>query len=119
MAAGSMRMRVTKVADPRVLDKDMLKVGTNVGNAIGRRARRLVPKLSWSLHDTIRSAAKVVSPGKVRVTVKAGGNVNGRLVDYATHVERGTSKMRAQPYLRPAVMQTRERDLTDTRGIDA
>lgn len=118
MATGSMRMRVTKVADPRVLDKELLTAGNNLGNAIGRRARRLVPKLSWSLHDTIRQAAKVVSPGKVRVTVKAGGNVNGKLVNYAELVERGTSKMRAQPYLRPAVMQSRDRDLTDSRGID-
>lgn len=118
MADGKMRMRVTKVADPRVLDADLLKAGGNLGNAIGRRGRRLVPKRSWALHDTIRSAAKLVKPGKVIVTVTAGGNVNGKLVDYAAHVERGTSKQRAQPYLRPAVMQSRDRDLTDPRGID-
>lgn len=119
MADGTARLRITKVANPRVLDKDMLTAGRNLGNAIGRRARRLVPKLSWSLHDTIRSGAKVVAPGKVVATVTAGGNVNGRLVTYALHVERGTSKMRAQPYLRPAALQSRDADLTDERGIDA
>lgn len=118
MADGSMRMRVTKVAAPSVLDNDLLSAGTNLGNAIGRRGRRLVPKRTWALHDTIRSDAKVTKPGRVVVTVTAGGNVNGIEVDYAAHVERGTSKQRAQPYLRPAVMQSRDRDLTDSRGIN-
>lgn len=118
MADGSMTMRVTKVAAPSVLDADLLKAGLNLGNAIGRRGRRLVPKRSWALHDTIRSGAKITAPGKAVVTVTAGGNVNGIDVDYAAHVERGTSKMRAQPYLRPALMQSRDRDMTDTRGIN-
>lgn len=114
----SARMRITKVAAPGVLNDDLLEAGANLGNAIGRRARRLVPKRTWRLHDTIRSDAKIIAPAKVRITVTAGGMVNGALVDYATHVERGTSKQRAQPYLRPAVMQSRERDLTDSRGIN-
>lgn len=117
MADGTMRMRVTKVAAPSLLNDDLLGAGRNLGNAIGRRARRLVPKRSWALHDTIRTDAEVVKPGKVRVTVTAGGAPNGTLVDYAAHVERGTSRMRAQPYLRPALMQSRDRDLTDERGI--
>lgn len=117
MADGTMRMHVTKVAAPGVLNDDLLKAGTNLGNAIGRRARRLVPKRTWRLHDTIRTDAEVVMPGKVRVTVKAGGMVNGVLVDYAGHVERGTSRMRAQPYLRPALMQSKAADLTDERGL--
>jgi HK97 gp10 family phage protein len=114
----SASLRITKVAAPGVLNDDLLGAGVNLGNAIGRRARRLVPKLTWRLHDTIRSDAKVIAPGKVRATVTAGGMVNGVLVDYAALVERGTSKMRAQPYLRPAAMQSRERDLTDSRGIN-
>ena len=118
MADGSMRMRVTKTAPPSVLNDDLLKAGRNLGNAIGRRGRRLVPKRTWALHDTIRSDAELVKPGKVRVTVTAGGNVNGIDVTYAALVERGTSKMRAQPYLRPALLQSRDRDLTDSRGIN-
>lgn len=116
MADGTARMRIIKVAAPSVLDSDLLVAGRNLGNAIVRRGRRLVPKLTWALHDTIRNDAKVVKPGRVLVTVTAGGNINGIDVDYAAHVERGTSKQRAQPYLRPAVMQSRDRDLTDPRG---
>lgn len=111
------KMRITKVAAPGVLDDDLLVMGNNLGNAIGRRARRIVPKRTWRLHDSIRVTTKMLAPGKVRTVVTAGGIVNGVLVDYAGEVERGTSKMRAQPYLRPAVMQSRERDLTDERGI--
>lgn len=114
----SARMRITKVAAPGVLNDDLVGAMSNLGNAIGRRARRLVPKRTWRLHDTIRTDTKLVAPGKARTTVTAGGMVNGVLVDYAGHVERGTSKQRAQPYLRPAVMQSRERDLTDSRGIN-
>lgn len=119
MADGTARMRITKVAAPGVLDDDLLKAGTNLGNAIGRRSRRLVPKRSWALHDTIRTNAELVKPGRVRVTVTAGGMVNGVLVDYAGHVERGTSRMRAQPYLRPALMQSKDRDMSDSRGLTA
>lgn len=116
--ANTMRMRVTKIASPKELDDVMLSAGTNLGNAIGRRGRRLVPKRTWALHDTIRADAKVVAPGKVLVAVKAGGTVNGRIVTYAALVERGTSKQAAQPYLRPALMQSKSRDLTDERGLD-
>jgi HK97 gp10 family phage protein len=119
MAASSMSMRVTKIAAPGVLDESLLKAGVNLGNAIGRRARRLVPKRSWALHDTIRTNAELVKPGVVVTTVTAGGMVNGKLVDYATWVERGTSKQRAQPYLRPALLQSKDRDLKDTRGLTA
>lgn len=111
------RMRVTKVANPGVLDDDLLAAMTNLGNAIGRRSRRLVPKRSWRLHNSIRTAAEIVKPGKARTTVTAGGMVDGVLVDYPVHVERGTSRQRPQPYLRPAVLQSKERDLTDTRGL--
>lgn len=115
----TMSMRVTKVAAPGVLDDDLVKAMSNLGNAVVRRARRTVPKRTWALHDTIRQETTLVAPGKVRTVVKAGGTVNGRTVSYALHVERGTSRMRAQPFLRPAVMQSRERDLTDERGPHA
>lgn len=113
----NMRIRVTKVARPGILDPVLEAMMSNLGNAIGRRARRLVPKRTWALHDTIRTSTEVVSPGKVVTTVTAGGNVNGIDVDYATHVEVGTSKQRAQPYLRPAMLQSKARDLTDERGL--
>ena len=119
MAAGSMRIKVTKVAAPGMLEPVLEALMGNLGNAIGRRARRLVPKRSWALHDTIRVATAVTGPGRVTTTVTAGGMVNGVDVDYAVHVEQGTSKQRAQPYLRPAMLQSKARDLTDERGLRA
>lgn len=118
MAASTMRIKVTKVARPGVLDPVLEALMSNLGNAIVRRGRRLVPKRSWALHDTIRQDTRVTAPGKVTTTVTAGGNVNGIDVDYALHVERGTSKQRAQPFLRPALLQSKARDLTDERGVD-
>lgn len=112
-----MRIVVTKVARPGILDPVLEAMMGNLGNAIGRRARRLVPKRTWALHDTIAVHTEVIAPGKVSTIVSAGGSANGIEVDYAVHVERGTSKQRAQPYLRPAMLQSKPRDLTDERGL--
>lgn len=114
MANGKMRLRITKVADPSVFDPYLVEAMTNLGNAIGRRAQRLVPKRTWALHDTIASRTEQVRPGKVRVVVSAGGGK----VRYAAAVEQGTSKSRAQPYLRPALFQSKNRDLEDERGLN-
>lgn len=81
-------------------------------DGVGRRAvtlaQRLAPKDTGSLASTIRhrvDMARLVP----RVVVMAG-NAQGvdHFVDYAGHVERGTSRMSPQPYLRPAVRQTVE-----------
>ena len=54
--------------------------------------------------------------------VKPDGNTTwqvGSDVEYAVYVEYGTSKMKAQPYLRPAVNQTmREADVYAARADD-
>jgi HK97 gp10 family phage protein len=84
-----------------------------LGQAIGARAQRLVPKRTWALHDTI-STKTTVNGAKVTTIVGAGSAE----VDYALHVERGTSRAAAQPYLRPALAQTRASDLLYSgRGI--
>ncbi len=75
--------------------------------------RRLVPKRSYRLLDSI----EILEPRRVgaRVTggVRFGGKaVRGKYVGYHLMVERGTSKMAAQPYARPALYQSRSSDLT-------
>lgn len=40
--------------------------------------------------------------------VEGGYAVIGTSVEYATHVELGTSRSRAQPYLRPAIEENRD-----------
>lgn len=107
-----MRIVITKVLDPEELGAQIEPKMRNLGQALGARAQRLVPKRTFALHDTI--SAEVTRVGaKVKVSVGAGGpSSNGVNVDYALYVERGTSRMAAQPFLRPAMLQTAGRDFT-------
>ena len=63
---------------------------------IADEAKALVPVDEGNLRDTI---AVEVEGGDVQL-VAGGGDL---LVDYAIEVELGTSKMEAQPYMRPAI----------------
>lgn len=113
-----MRIRITRVLDPKDLGDQIEPKMRAFGQAIGARAQRLVPKRSFDLHNSIRAETKRVG-AKIVTTVSAGGGK----VDYALYVERGTSRMGAQPYLRPALLQSRAGDLKysgggiQTRGV--
>lgn len=70
-------------------------------------AKRTVPVDTGSLKKSIRLQVHAMPAGEVhKIGVSAGGYVtnpkSGRKVDYASHVEYGTSQQRAQPYMRPA-----------------
>ena len=113
MADGlKMSIRITRVAPNGVLDDQLVTAMGNLGNAITRRAQRLVPKRTWALHDTIAPTTEKVGAGKVVTRVSAGC---GR-VGYALYVEKGTSRQRPQPYLRPAMLQSRPGDLRGSGG---
>lgn len=108
------RIRITRAVDPGELGDQIVPKMENLGQAIGARAQRLVPKRTWALHDTI-TAETERHGAKVTTTVGAGDED----VDYALFVERGTSKARAQPYLRPAFAQVTGRDLNYSgKGIE-
>ena len=83
----------------------------NLMNAIARRMQRAVPKRTFNLHDTIASDTHV--EGSV-VIGEAGAGGNGE-APYWAAVEYGTSRQAAQPYLRPALLQSRSGDLGGQR----
>ena len=105
------RFVITKTGDPAEIAAQLLPKMTNLGNAIGRRMQRLVPKKSWALHDTI--AAETEASG---ATVTTAVGFGGGDVDYGLYVERGTSKQTAQPFARPAMLQSKAGDLTASSG---
>lgn len=115
-----MSLVITKLTDGEAVATQVLPHMTALGNAIAARAQRLVPKRTYALHDSITSRTTQVG-AKVRTSVSAGGGD----VDYALYVERGTSRMAAQPYLRPALLQSKPSDLNysgrgaETRGVRA
>lgn len=101
------RIRITRVTDGEEIARQMLPAMESLGQAIGTRMQRLVPKRTFALHDTIDSKAEQRG-AKVVTTVGFGGGD----VDYGMHVERGTSRMAAQPFARPALLQSRAADLS-------
>ena len=100
------RIRITRVTDGDEIARQMLPHMEALGQAVGARMQRLVPKRTWSLHDSIATETERKG-SRVTTTVSFGGGD----VDYGLHVERGTSKMRAQPFARPALAQSKAGDL--------
>lgn len=116
--SGSARIRITKVAEPGKVAAQLERPVRNLSANIAVRMRRLVPKRSWRLNDTIAVLPVERDGGKVRGGVKFGNEVvRGKLVDYHLHVEYGTSRAPAQPFARPALYQSRARDLV-TEVVD-
>lgn len=72
---------------------------TTITDDIKGDAKSIVPVETGTLRDSIKSDVSTT-----------GGKAVGRVysdVDYAPDVELGTSKMRAQPYLTPALYKKR------------
>jgi len=105
-------IRVTRIAPPDEIGRELEQPVRNFVGAVAVRMRRLVPKRSFRLHDTIEPQEVKRVGGKVVGRVTFGGkSVRGVFVGYHLMVERGTSKMAAQPYARPALYQSRSGDL--------
>lgn len=110
MATLRTRIKITKTTDGADIARQVEPHMANLGRAIGTRMQRLVPKRTWALHDTVSHQTERRG-SKVITTVGAGGRVQGVLVDYELNVERGTSRMAAQPFMRPAMLQSKAGDL--------
>jgi hypothetical protein len=110
--SGSATIRITKVTDPDAIARQVEPSIDNLTGNVAVRMRRLVPKRTYRLHDTIeRIPAKTVD-GVTTGGVRFGGrDIRGKYVGYHLHVEHGTSRMAAQPYARPALYQARSGDL--------
>lgn len=104
------RIRITRVTDGDDIALQMLPHMEALGQAVGVRMQRLVPKRTWALHDTIATETERKG-SRVTTTVGFGDDGGTPPVDYGLEVERGTSKMRAQPFARPALAQSRAGDL--------
>jgi len=63
---------------------------------VANQARFLVPKVTHNLERSIQAGNITVGHAEIRAEVEANA-------DYASYVEFGTSRSRAQPYLTPAL----------------
>lgn len=78
------------------IDAATTELLATIGAAIARDAQRYAPVDTGELRGSIEAEAPIGNT--VRIVARA---------DYAAHVELGTSRMAAQPYLRPALYQRR------------
>lgn len=108
------RIRITRVIADAELAEQVVPKMRNLINAVHRRAALVVPKRTWNLHDTLTTGVEVEG-SRVVATLGVGGPTDAAPdgARYWDHVERGTSKAPAQPYMRPALMQSKARDLND------
>lgn len=106
------RIRIIRYAPDSTIAGQMVPSMRNLTGNVAKRMRRLVPKRSFRLNDTITDEGAKAANGRVVGRVTFGGKtIRGVYVGYHLLVERGTSKMRAQPYARPALMQSTSADL--------
>jgi len=92
---------------PKELQKEVKPKLHESVERVRDEAKRLCPVDTGSLEKSIRIQAYSKPAGVMaKIGVSAGGYIinpkTGKIVDYAGHVEYGTSKSPAQPFLRPA-----------------
>lgn len=94
--------RITVKVDPSAegeLGDIIYRAIDKLGDGVQKRAKRVAPVKSGDLRRSIRKVTHRDSASKTTAEI-------GSDLDYSSHVERGTSKQAAQPYLRPALYQT-------------
>lgn len=101
----ALRIVIDSSADGRVGQALSDYFERTLGPRIQANARRTVPVLSGDLK---RSIIVQVDTGENPV-LQVGVDEDVAGVDYGVYVEEGTSRMAAQPYLRPALYQAQGR----------
>ncbi len=90
---------------PQKFDGEIITAGMDrlekAAEVVAADARRRVPVLSGKLKDTIRVTRLKGDPRR-NIRIYAGNRIKGGAF-YAHMVEYGTAKMKARPFLRPAL----------------
>ena len=96
---GRLQAKLKKL-DP--LTREAILTGVNLaGLLVEGTAKNIVPVDTGELRDSINTNSKAI-PSGAEATV-------GTNKEYALYVELGTSKMQAQPYLKPALQKNKDK----------
>ena len=92
----------------KALEPESEKQMKTVGKLMKEYSKSIAAVDTGSMRTSIRMQVFAKIAGKIlRVGVSAGGYIvnpkTGKLVNYAKFIEWGTSKMLAQPFMRPAM----------------
>ena len=80
---------------------------TDLANDVADVMRTLSPVDEGDMVSTIRVLSYGAKDSRTVAVGGIAGKVTGKPVDYVVYVERGTSKMAAQPFMRPALYRYR------------
>lgn len=80
------------------------------GNKIVDTAREIVPVNTGRLRDSIVASTPVMTGNEIRCVISAN-------VEYAIFVEMGTWKMKARPFLKPALYQNKDEFEREMKGL--
>lgn len=108
---GEQRLRANLVTFTEGVDPVTTRELEAVADKIRDHAKAIAAIDTGAMMKSV-AKEKIVVKGLVKsIRVRAGGRVvnpkTGRLVDYASYVEFGTSRNRPQPFLRPAYVKHR------------
>lgn len=81
----------------------MTRITSKAGDAVVAHAKKHVAFKTGALMRSIKSHGAKKGLGAITVKVTAGGPSSPHEVGYAGFIEEGTSRMRPQPFMRPAV----------------
>ena len=109
---GKNKLRSTVASFRKNIAAGLLDATEAVSDAIVADAKEFCPVDTGSLRDSIRRETVNKKGEVMECRVVAGGRVTnpktGKKVGYAGHVEFGTSRNKAQPYLGPAIEKNRQ-----------
>jgi len=80
------------------------------GNKIADDAREVVPVRTGRLRDSIVAETPIMSGDEIKCVISAN-------TEYAIYVEMGTKKMKARPYLKPALYKNKDEFERQMKGI--
>ena len=110
-------MRIANWAPEKItveIEKRAMDRLERAGQIVAAEAKRIVPVKTGSLRNSIR-VVRLPDDGKQNIRVYAGNRKKGGPF-YAHMIERGTIKMPASPFLRPALNGSKNMILTLMRN---
>ena len=98
---GQTRLEALIDSKIRGFETDILKAGNKMTEAMVKKAKSIVPVDTGALQASIEQIPGTIRREGLQPVIEFGFKSGSDLIDYDIYVEWGTSKMKAQPFMRP------------------